>query len=124
MVTIPVSATSNFNIRTSNKAQIFADIAGYYVKPLYVEVYSNGSAHSGMASGVVSTSRTATGVYTVTFNRNVRHCAANATDEIWGSNRDVSPDVLSNTNANTVDIKVKDIADAYVDTDFFLSLTC
>ncbi len=127
MVTIPVSTASNFNIKTANKAQIFADIAGYYVKSLYVAVTPSGSVYSGISSGVVSTSRWSMGIYLVKFDRSVQACAAATNDITFATNSDVSADVGYpgiTSDPNTVTVEVTNAANTLVDTYFTLSLTC
>ncbi len=124
MVTVPLNAAGQFNLKTPGAAHIFADVAGYYVKPLYVALYPGGDVYAGISSGVVSTSHPSTGHYTVTFDRNVRHCSANASDMIFAGNRDVSPDVTFNPDANSVTIYVTNSANAYEDTWITMTLTC
>jgi hypothetical protein len=127
MVTIPVSATSNFNIRTSNKAQIFADIAGYYVKPLYASIDAQDGTPTvwlGVASGLVSVERSAVGTYQLTFDRNVTHCVATATDFLFSPVHEISVDSTFSDDS-TVYVQVKDSSTgAPDDTLFHISLTC
>ncbi len=127
MVTLPVNASGHVDLRTKASAHLYVDIAGYYVKPLYVAVNTGGVIYAGIASGVVSTSRVSTGVYTVTFNRNVRACPATTSDIIFSHNRDVSADatyVGITSDPSTVTVEVTDTSNAPVDTFFSLRLTC
>jgi hypothetical protein len=124
MVVVPVSASGHFTLKTNAKAHLFVDVAGYYVKPLYVAVTPSGTVDAGISSGVVSTARSATGTYTVTFDRNVRNCAAVGNDIIFSGTRDVSADVTFDPDPNTVAVRVTNSSDALEDTYFTLSLTC
>jgi hypothetical protein len=124
MVTVPVNGSGNFTLKTSGKAHLFVDIAGYYVKPLYVSLTPGGAVYAGISSGVVSTTHPSTGFYTVTFNRNIRSCAAVGSDMIFSGTRDISPDVTNNADANTVNLQVTNSSNANEDTFLTLSLTC
>lgn len=125
MVTMPVNGSGQFTLKTPGSAHIFADVAGYYVKPLYAAIGPGGSVYSGISSGVVSSAKTATGVYTVTFNRDVERCAAAGTDIIFASTREVTVDNGFNADPNTVTVDVRNSSTgASEDTYFYVSLTC
>ncbi|HEY5031270.1 MAG TPA: hypothetical protein VIJ54_02260, partial [Actinomycetes bacterium] len=124
MVVVPVDATGHFTLKTAGSAQLYVDVAGYYLKPLYVAVTPAGNVYGGISSGVVSTARSGTGSYTVTFDRNVRNCAAVGDDIIFAGSRDVSADVGFDADPSTVTVAVTNSSDAPEDTYFTLSLTC
>ncbi len=124
MVSLPVNSSGHFDLRTDSKAHLYVDIAGYYVKPLYVALQSNGTVYGGISSGVVSTSRVGTGYYTVTFDRNVRTCAAATSDIVFATTHDVSADVGYSGDVNTVALKVTDASNTLTDSYVVLSLTC
>jgi len=124
MVTMPVNASEQFNLRVTGRANVFADVAGYYTKPAYVAVSPGGAIYEGIASGVVSVTKTSTGNYDVVFDRSVSKCAVTASSIIWGSNTDPSPDNHSSYGGNKVRVGVTNSSNSYVDDYFFLSLTC
>jgi len=123
MVTVPVNSFSNFTVRTYHSAHIFADVAGYWVKPLYATVTSGGGIYAQRASGVVSVTRTGTGAYTIKFDRDVSRCSAQGTDLIFSGSRDVSVDNSGGSSGN-VYVRVTDSSNALEDTYFHVSLTC
>ena len=61
----------------SGSTHVIIDITGYYVKPLFAEVASNGTLING--SRVTSSASAPPGIYTVTFDRDVSRCAKNVT---------------------------------------------
>lgn len=123
MVTMPVNGSGQFTLKTPGSAHAFVDVAGYYVKPLYAAVSSSGSIYTGISSGVTSVTRTGTGMYTVTFNRDVERCSATASSITWASNLDVSPDVGAG-GPNSVVVGIANTANVMTDGYFTLSLTC
>jgi hypothetical protein len=124
MVTIPVNGNRDFTMKTSGTAHLFADVAGYYSKPLYATVSSGGGIYAGIASGVVSTTRTGTGAYTVRFNRNVRSCAVTASDLIFAGTRDVTVDNTFDADTDTVTVRVTNTANVAEDTYFHIMARC
>jgi hypothetical protein len=128
MVTVPLSASATFTLRTNRSAQVFADVAGYYVQPLYATIDgSDGATASvlnGIASGLVDVVRTDIGEYQVTFNRNVTACVPAATDYTFPAVHEISVDA-SFSQDSTVFVSVKDSSTGVPDdTVFHLSLTC
>ncbi len=124
MVTLKISAGNpSFVLRTGGSAHLFADVAGYYVSSPYVAVASDGAVYTGIASGVVSTTRTAVGMYTITFDRDVTACGASTNSITWATNNDPSADVGAG-GANQVVVGVTDQAGAMVDSYFTLALSC
>jgi len=123
MVTMPVNGSGRFTLKTLGSGHTFIDVAGYYVKPLYAAVSSSGSIYSGIASGVTSVTRTGTGMYTVTFDRDVQRCAATASSITWSNNLDVSPDVGA-AGTNSVVVGIANAADVMTDGYFTLRLSC
>jgi len=124
MVTVPVNGSGQFTVRTHHSAQLFGDVAGYYVKPLYATLDPSGGIYNGISSGVVSTAHPSTGIYTVTFDRNVEHCSSVSNDLIFSGTRDASSDVHVNGDDNTVEIHVTDTTGALVDTYLNVQLSC
>ena len=95
MATVPHNSSVQFAGETQKSVHLFADVAGFYVKPLYTSIDPNGAIYQGTASGVVSSARTATGHYTVTFNRDVQRCAASGTAIQWFGVQEVSVDTAA-----------------------------
>jgi hypothetical protein len=124
MVTLPVNAAEQFNARVAGWSHLIADVSGYYTKPLYVAVAPGGTIYQGIASGVVSVTKTSTGNYDVVFDRNVSKCSPTASSIVWASNTDPSPDNYAGYGGNKVKVGVTNSSNAFVDDWFFLSLTC
>jgi hypothetical protein len=124
MVTLPVNANGDFKLQTDGKANLFVDIAGYFVQPLYAAVSSGGAVYAGISSGVTSVTRLSAGLYDVSFNRNVQKCGATTASITWSSSLDVSPDVGAGADANTVRVGIVDPGGTFTDGYFTLSLTC
>jgi hypothetical protein len=127
MVTMPVNASGQFTLKTPGSAQVFADVAGYYVKPLYASIDGTGGTaqvYAGVASGLVGETRDSVGEYTLTFDRNVTKCVAVATDYLFTPVHEISVD-SDFSQDSTVYVSVKDSSTGNPDdTIFHLSLTC
>lgn len=124
MVTVPVNGSERFDLRVVGRAHVFADVAGYYTKPAYVAVTPTGGIWNGIASGVTSVTRTSTGRYSITFDRNVTKCAATASSLTWATNNDVSPDNNPAYGGNQVRVGISDAANNPANEYFYLSLNC
>ncbi|HET7820073.1 MAG TPA: hypothetical protein VFL10_00995 [Ornithinibacter sp.] len=123
MATIPVNSSGQFTAKTPKSVHLFADVAGFYVKPLYAAVSPSGTVYAGISSGISSVTHTGTGMYAVTFNRDVTGCAATTSSITWASNLDVSPDVGVG-GANTVTVGIANDANVMTDAYFVLHLAC
>lgn len=123
MVTMPVNGSGQFTLKTPGAAHIFADVAGFYVKPLYAVVDPDGNIFQSKASGVVSVVHAATGLYEVTFQRDVERCAVTAATLEFSSNRDASPE-NQDGRGSTVVVGVADPAGVLVDTWFAIRASC
>ena len=108
-------------LRTGGSAHLFADVAGYSVSSPYVAVAADGSIYTGIASGVVGTTRNATGTYTITFDRDVTSCGAATTSILRSANNDPSADVGAGA-ANQVVVGVTNDSGAMVDSYFRMTL--
>lgn len=71
-VTLPINSQLDI-VAGVNATDVVIDIDGYYIKPMYADVNSNGTLANG--SRVTSSSAVGTGEYEVDFDRNVSHCA-------------------------------------------------
>lgn len=124
-ITLPITTGGGaaFTLKTPGKAHAVADVTGYYVKPLYAVIRSDGGIYRG-SSGVVSTTRVATGKYRVEFDRSVRNCAVTTSDLIWATTHDVSADPTYDGDETTVTLQVTDKDNNPVDSYFSVALTC
>lgn len=116
------SAAHDVNIRASSNVHVFADVAGYWVQPMYALIDDSGAVHDGTSSGLVASVRLSTGVYELTFNRSVRHCTVTASDAVFQDLREVSPDATS--FPNIVRVEVKSLSGSPANTFFYVSLDC
>jgi hypothetical protein len=125
MVTVPLNTSGQFNLKTPGAAHIFADVAGFWVKPLYATVYTDGTVYSGLSSGLVSSTRDSLGQYTVTFDRDVELCGATTSDWTFATAREISADVRYAASPNAVTIVTRNAStNALEDALFTVSLTC
>jgi hypothetical protein len=134
MVTMPVNASGQFTLKTPGSMDVFADVAGYYVQPLYATIDGGDgnnppSVVEGVASGLVSVTRESAGIYDLTFDRNVTSCVATANDFEFGSGHDIAIDsTISLFNPaytdGTIVVGVTDMGGAFVDAMIHVSLTC
>ena len=124
-LTLPITAGGGwaFSLKTPGKAQVVADVTGYYVKPMYAVLTPSGTFYGG-SSGVVSASRVSTGRYQIEFDRNVRNCAATTSDLIFASTRDVSADMTFSADPTTVTVQVTNKDGSAEDTYFSIAMTC
>ena len=124
-ITLPITAGGSwaFTLKTPGKAQVAADVTGYYVKPLYVVFSPSGTPYGG-SSGVVSTNRISAGRYEIEFDRNVRKCAATTSDLIFDGTRDVTADMTYSSDPTTVTVQVTNKDGNAEDTYFSLAMSC
>ncbi len=128
MVVLPLSGVATFSLKTNRTAQVFADVAGYYVKPLYATIDAEdgltASVYFGISSGLVGVTRVGVGNYELTFDRNVSNCVPAATDLLFDGARTISADAAFSGDS-VVAVSVKNSSTgAPEDTVFNLSLTC
>lgn len=117
------SCTSAFTLRAYGQADIIGDAVGYFTQPLYAAITNDGNVFQSLQSGVVSSSRTATGTYVVTFVRPVEDCDAQVTDAIFFDLHEISVDQTAGA-ANTVTVDVNDLDGNPANTSFNLLITC
>lgn len=129
MVTMPVNPLGQFSLQTPGTAHVFADVAGYYVQPLYaaidgISTPDTAAVHANVQAGLVGVVRTSVGEYELTFNRNVTACVAMATDYMFTPVHEISTD-SDFSQDSTVFVSVKDSSTgAPDDSIFYVSLTC
>jgi hypothetical protein len=126
-----VSIDTNRQIRVWNGNQsgsthVIIDVTGYFVKPLYAQVTTNGSFRNG--SRVVSTTRLSTGYYKVTFDRDILDCGIELSlGQYNGSqNSGVIDFRIDDGTANTVSVftQANDGVNASADRAFNVVVTC
>lgn len=93
-------------------------------KPLFATINSSGTVREGRASRLVSSTRIAVGEYKLTFDRDLQGCAVTTADLIFASNRDVSAEIGFSGDEDAVDVRVRDTANAPVDTYFHVMVLC
>ncbi|MFL6152853.1 MAG: hypothetical protein ACJ72B_10785 [Ornithinibacter sp.] len=134
MVTMPVNPLGQFSLQTPRTAHVFADVAGYYVQPLYASIVGLQDPLTGaevgpivwnnIQSGLVGVVRSSVGEYELTFNRNVTACVAVATDYSFVPVHEISTD-SDFSQDSTVFVSVKDSSTGVPDdTTFHVALTC
>jgi hypothetical protein len=135
MVTMPVNALGEFSLQTPGTAHVFADVAGYYVQPLYASIEGQTldpvtaaelgpTVWQNVQSGLVEVIRDGVGEYELTFSRNVTACVPAATDYIFNEVHEISVD-SDFSQDSTVFVSVKNSSTGEPeDTTFHLSLTC
>lgn len=99
------------------KAEVDALVAS---KILFATINSDGTLRAG-SSGLVSSARNGVGDYTLTFDRNLRQCAAATADLEFLGNRDISVEV---GNDNSLRVLAADSSDAYTDAYFNIIVAC
>jgi hypothetical protein len=109
-----------FTLRAFGSTHIVGDAVGYFTAPMYANVTSIGGIRASRSSGVVSTTRTSIGEFTVTFDRDLTGCAVQATDLRFDPINEISADF----SASDVFVNVKDLEGNQADTDFFVTVTC
>jgi hypothetical protein len=90
---------------------------------LYASVEDVGGIYENIVSPGVSAVRDSTGIYTVTFPRDVSNCTVSASDTIFDTTRDVSPDQTFGA-ANEVVVHVTNSASTLEDSYFEIQVFC
>ena len=103
-----------------NDAMLVIDVQGFYAPQIRGQVALNGSLSSS-TSRILSSSRPATGQYSVTIDRNISTCSASATPD--GSGNLTASAVTGGTNVVTVYTYDADTGDP-TNIRFTLSVTC
>jgi len=114
---------SSLNVRNyGGPTEVVIDVTGYYVKQLAGFISPSGGTYAG-SSRIVSSARiTDPGVYEVTFDRDVRYCAAVANAYYY--NYYASTDSYGAANNNTVRVRLFNNAGAAVNGYFSITVTC
>lgn len=103
-------------------AKFTGDVTGYYLLPLAGFISPSGSPYSG-SPRITGATKTATGTYEVTFDRNIRYCAATAT--VYVSNYIVSVSTwFDSSRPDTARVSIWNNAGAAVDQYFYIIVKC
>ena len=122
--TLSINPSTAYSLKLRNYANstdIVVDVSGYYVKPLAATIAADGTLYAG-SSRAVSSTRSAAGVYTVTFDRDIEQCTASATAYLLTYYASV--DTYSSSNPNTATVRVMNNAGTLVDQYVYVTMTC
>lgn len=97
------------------------DVSGYFVKPLAGLINAGGGPAAG-SSRITGSVRQSTGVYQVSFDRNVRNCATTAT--VGSTPYFAEADPFAGTNVNTVRIRIFNVDGGLRDQFFAVNVAC
>ena len=133
MVVVPLNESQSFTLRTNRTAHLVADVAGYYVKPLYATIDARNMdapvVFEGVESGLVSVNNyeennvVVPGWYSLTFDRNVTSCVPAVTDYSFAAGHFLAADSTFSQDS-TVVVHVADAAGDPAGTVFHVGLTC
>ena len=104
-----------------------ADIDAYRAAntPLFATIFTDGSVFQGISNGLVSSAKVSTGRYTITFERSVEDCSAVTSDWTFEAVKEISADVRTDANPNTVTVVSRNSSDgALTDALFNLVVQC
>jgi hypothetical protein len=109
-------------LSASTPAKFRGDVTGYYVRPMAGMISPTGLPYSGTPR-IVAANRTSTGVFEVTFDRNIRYCTATAT--IYVSSYYASASTwYDSTHPDTVRVQIFDANGVPQDQYFYISVRC
>ena len=124
-VTLSINPLTAFALNVRNyggPTGLVVDVTGYYVKQLAGFISPSGGTYAG-SSRIVSSARiTDPGVYEVTFDREIRYCAAVASPYYY--NYYASTDSYGAASNNTVRVRLFNSAGAAVNGYFSITVTC
>ncbi len=127
--TVEMDGTFSINqikVKAFQSAHVFADVVGYYMRPMYALIAENGSvvnAGAGPVSSELFTSeRVDVGVYVLNFNRPTAGCVASATHLDTPLVRFVQADTLY--GPSQVMVSTFDASSSPANSLFYLSLDC
>ena len=79
--TVTINSTTAYSLKVRNYygiSDLVVDVFGYYVKPMAGFIAEAGGPYAG-SSRILGSTRTATGIYEVQFDRDIHFCSATAT---------------------------------------------
>jgi hypothetical protein len=120
-ITLDTTGAKHFTVLASRTTHVVIDVSGYFIKPLWANVSSDGSLSGG--SRVTSITRHAIGDYFVEFDRDVSKCAYAVTTGASDPS-EAGADPLAGT-PDGVFVQFTDPRnDTTLDADFSLTVTC
>ena len=121
--TVPLGAGGKINVYNGGvgTTQVLVDVAGYYVKPLAAFISPSGGTYAG-SSRTLAATKISTGYYEVTFDQEVRNCAAVATPYYYSYF--ASTDAFASLTPDKVRVRVWSAANTPVDSYFSLQVSC
>jgi hypothetical protein len=120
-ITLDTTGAKHFTVLASHTTQVVVDVSGYFVKPIWAHVSSDGSLIGG--SRVSSVTRTAIGDFEVDFDRDVSNCAYGATP-IPNDVEEAAAESLPN-DPDGVFVSFTDPSNQTgADAEFYLTVTC
>jgi hypothetical protein len=109
-------------LSASVPAKFRGDVTGYYVRPMAGMISPSGLPYSG-TSRITGGARTSSGIYEVTFDRDIRYCSATATVYATGYYASAST-FYDSTRPDTVRVWIFDATGAAKDQYFYISVRC
>lgn len=120
--TVALGTGGRMNIFPTQSARFIGDVTGYYVKPLAGMISVSGTPYAG-SSRIVSSTKTAVGVYNVVFDRDIRYCTATVTGYSSGYYASTST-YYDSSNPNMVRVYLWNAAGVAADQYFYISVRC
>lgn len=118
-VTLHTPDVADFAIKNFFRStQLLIDVQGFYVPPMAAQVLSNGTLNANATNPrTVAAARTNTGIYTVTFDRDITLCTPVVST--------IDRRVTSATTAGTVaTISIATDAGVAIDSNFYVAIFC
>jgi hypothetical protein len=106
----------------SRAARVIINVTGYHSPPLAGFISPSGTPYSG-SSRIIDGTRTGVGTYEVTFDRNIRYCAATATPYVSAYYASVST-WFDSTRPSTLRISMWDANGTAVDQYVYVEVQC
>jgi hypothetical protein len=119
-ITLDTTGGQHFTVLASRTTQVVIDVSGYFTKPMWAHVLSDGSLSGG--SRVSSVERLTTGLVEVDFDRDVSKCAYGVTPFTGDAVAGAKP--ARNDPDGVVAIFSVPFNLTGQDTEFYLTVTC
>lgn len=117
------SANQDLTIRNAGSStQLVVDVTGYFSSAMTIYVMENGAVISSISNRYGTVTHPSTGIYTVTFDRDISSCAAlPAIGHLSGKSGDVA---VAQMGGNKVEVAIEDNDGNLVDQAFQLHIIC
>jgi hypothetical protein len=120
-ITLDATGAKHFTVLASHTTQVVVDVSGYFVKPIWAHVSSDGSLIGG--SRVSSVTRAAIGNFEVDFDRDVSNCAY-AVTPIPDDIAEAAAEPVANDPDGVLVVFGDASNQTTVDAEFYLTVTC